>query len=203
MVFCPVPSFGGGVGKAIWHHIGTMNHPPNVPQPVQKNREWKRITDLISVTDIKKPAEVVDPQNFGVEGTSIVPETPAKDTVIQSTAEVEIMNNGVIGREHEKLAAFPLGDRWLIFGSGPSAFIEVGLCAVIRHSSISRIHCAMIFSEGNLFVTDLGSTNGTYIITPTDYQPVKGVTRIEPGAMIAVGEVILQVILREKIVRVS
>lgn len=54
----------------------------------------------------------------------------------------------------------------------------------IPDGSVSGMHCEMIFAEGNVFVRDFGSTNGTFL----DRQPVRE-TFFTPGQILHLGGV--------------
>ena len=55
----------------------------------------------------------------------------------------------------------------------------------LQHPSISGVHCEVTFSDGLVFVRDLGSTNGTFI----DCEPALTSTELHPGQMLRIGEV--------------
>lgn len=50
-------------------------------------------------------------------------------------------------------------------------------CTIQSSTAVSRIHCEFVISDGNIFVMDLESTNGTYVngeqVMPNCYTPVK------------------------------
>ncbi|MEM9444347.1 MAG: FHA domain-containing protein [Verrucomicrobiota bacterium] len=72
---------------------------------------------------------------------------------------------------------------------GPLSIGSSDACdLVIKHPSISRIHCRVILSQHSLIIQDLGSTNGTYIegrMVEKDYAI--------PGDLIQLGEMTLRV----------
>lgn len=59
---------------------------------------------------------------------------------------------------------------------------------VFPDSNISRLHCRIDFIEGELFVTDLQSTNGCYI----EGVRIDGTARLAPGATLKVGNRLLK-----------
>ena len=54
-------------------------------------------------------------------------------------------------------ATCALGSTPIVVGSSPSS----GLCIVDRH--VSRAHCEVFLRDGQCFVRDLDSTNGTFV----------------------------------------
>lgn len=55
----------------------------------------------------------------------------------------------------------------------------------IQHDLVSRRHCELFEREGEVYVRDLGSTNGTFL---NDEQvPVSTKTRVPPGGIVRVG----------------
>ena len=59
---------------------------------------------------------------------------------------------------------------------------------VLRDSEISRAHCLVTLEDGELMVTDLGSTNGTYV----DGVKVEGVVPLPVGSILQIGKRTLQ-----------
>ena len=83
------------------------------------------------------------------------------------------------GEQGEEM--FVLGSTSLKIGRSAPADI------VIAHPSISREHCLIGFANDELLVTDLNSTNGTFI----DGQRVAKTTILPVGAVLKVGQVSL------------
>ena len=63
---------------------------------------------------------------------------------------------------------------------------------VLADGRVSRTHCQVDLADGGLMVTDLASTNGTFV----DDQRIKVATVIEPGAQVRVGNVTLTYVVR-------
>ncbi|MBU7006618.1 FhaA domain-containing protein [Phosphitispora fastidiosa] len=57
-------------------------------------------------------------------------------------------------RDHKK---FPLSEQGVIMGRRRTSDIP------LEDSNISRVHASIDFMEGSFFITDLGSTNGTFV----------------------------------------
>ena len=85
----------------------------------------------------------------------------------------------VDGEQGEEM--FVLGSTSLKIGRSAPADI------VLAHPSISREHCLIGLANDELFVTDLNSTNGTYI----DGERVGRATILPVGAVLKVGQVTL------------
>lgn len=77
-----------------------------------------------------------------------------------------------------------------------SSSMRIGRCApaeiVLPHKSVSREHCVIGLANDELFVTDLNSTNGTYI----DGTRVSRATILPVGSILTVGEVALRHVVR-------
>jgi pSer/pThr/pTyr-binding forkhead associated (FHA) protein len=56
---------------------------------------------------------------------------------------------------------------------------------VIPHPSVSRAHARLMRRDGNYELTDLNSTNGTYV----NGQPVHGAARVSNGSQVRLGDV--------------
>ena len=64
-------------------------------------------------------------------------------------------------------------------------------CAVvISNRRISRQHCSLVLAQDTLHVTDLGSSNGTWV----NGAPVTQATRLHPGDLLELGEERLEVL---------
>lgn len=74
--------------------------------------------------------------------------------------------------KHLTIKSFPA-----IIGRGQDATI------VIKHRRLSRLHCRLFQNEGQTFVKDLGSTNGTFV----DGEKVHSEVALTPGCRISVG----------------
>lgn len=87
-----------------------------------------------------------------------------------------------------KLSCGEQGEELFVLGS---ASLKIGRSApadiVLAHPSVSREHCLIGLANDELFVTDLNSTNGTFI----DGQRVGRATILPVGAVLKVGQVLL------------
>jgi serine phosphatase RsbU (regulator of sigma subunit) len=75
-----------------------------------------------------------------------------------------------------------LGDRALVIGRCPPADI------VLPDALVSRKHCRVGLAMGELFVTDLGSSNGTYVAG----RRITGSSLVAPGERVAIGTHVLE-----------
>jgi hypothetical protein len=66
--------------------------------------------------------------------------------------------------------------------------------AIIPHPSVSRQHCIVGVANDELLVSDLNSTNGTYI----DGQRISGATVLPVGSILRVGQVSLSHEIRSR-----
>lgn len=73
---------------------------------------------------------------------------------------------------------FELGDRPITIGRSPDADV------VILDEKASRIHCGIRFWDGEFYIKDLKSKNGTFV----NHQPVE-VSKLRPGDRIQVGSI--------------
>lgn len=74
------------------------------------------------------------------------------------------------------------GDRCLI-GRQATSDLSIPL------SSVSREHCEIIGQEGEVFLKDLGSRNGTF----RNEERVEGMVKLEPGDRVAIGPIVFTV----------
>ena len=82
---------------------------------------------------------------------SDVPGRPGESVVVPPGATLEVKAGFYEGLE------VALDREWMVVGRGRSADI------VIAEPTISRAHAAIGYEQGNFFVQDLGSTNGTMV----------------------------------------
>jgi len=86
-----------------------------------------------------------------------------------------------------------LGERTFIIGSSS---VKLGRAApadiVLPHKSVSREHCVIGLANDELFVTDLNSTNGTFI----DGERVGRATILPVGSVVQLGGVRLKHVIR-------
>ncbi len=79
---------------------------------------------------------------------------------------------------------FPLRRGETVIGRSPYCSI------VLSNSRASRQHCAITWDEHGLTLTDLGSSNGTFL----NGSQLKGSARLEPGDVLSVGTDVLEVV---------
>ncbi|MDD5261291.1 MAG: FHA domain-containing protein [Methylacidiphilales bacterium] len=83
---------------------------------------------------------------------------------------------------------------WLYIGTRPASELLDGLCLLINHPSVSRLHCALTVHESKLLAFDMGSTNGTFIMTREKKQPLdKSPTSVQKGEYILIGRLFFRV----------
>ena len=92
--------------------------------------------------------------------------------------------------EDEKLAQepFEVDSGGVKIGRTPPADL------VLAHQSVSREHCIISLANDELFVTDLNSTNGTYI----DDERIRRATVLPVGSVVRVGQISLRHAVRPR-----
>jgi hypothetical protein len=87
-----------------------------------------------------------------------------------------------------------LGEQLFVIGSSS---VKLGRTApadiVLSHKSVSREHCIIGLANDELFVTDLNSTNGTFI----DGERVGRATILPVGSVVQLGGVRLKHVIRD------
>lgn len=78
----------------------------------------------------------------------------------------------------------------------PTAPVVIGqdeTCDLVITSNtfISRKHCEISFSDEKIYLADLGSTNGTYIMVDGDWEPVKDAVEISVGDQFMIANTVL------------
>jgi len=78
----------------------------------------------------------------------------------------------------------------------PTASVVIGqdeTCDIVITSNtfISRKHCEITFADEKIYLADLGSTNGTYIMADGDWTPVKDAVEISVGDQFMIADTIL------------
>jgi len=78
----------------------------------------------------------------------------------------------------------------------PTAPVIIGqdeTCDIVITSNtfISRKHCQITFSEEKIYLSDLNSTNGTYIMVDGTWTPVKDAVEIEIGSQFMISNTVL------------
>lgn len=68
---------------------------------------------------------------------------------------------------------------------------------IVPDPEISRRHAIISLENGELYIEDLNSTNGTYVYDGKIFQPVKGKQKIEPNSIIKLGNQTMIKIIKE------
>ncbi len=87
-----------------------------------------------------------------------IQETPGEDTLTRVTASGQIPEAMLILKIGTREGMrFPLGKREVVIGRRRSGDI------CLEDTNVSRVHASVDYFEGSYFITDLGSTNGTFV----------------------------------------
>ena len=81
------------------------------------------------------------------------------------------------------VGGFEIGRRHVVGGAGTSASGAPRLAVVLADTEVSRSHCSLAIAGDDIVVTDLGSTNGTFI----DGKRLDRPTPLPVGAVLQVG----------------
>lgn len=163
---------------------------------------WKIfVLDLRRLVDSAAPAAtpVVDPARPQPATLVAAEDSPASAPPVSSAPQRPVNDFGAgdqgYSTELHCLAMEPgdlIGDPVAINSSS----MRVGRCApadvILPHKSVSREHCVVGLANDELFVTDLNSTNGTYI----DGTRISRATILPVGSILMVGEVALRHVVR-------
>ncbi|BCU70882.1 FHA domain-containing protein [Stygiolobus caldivivus] len=68
---------------------------------------------------------------------------------------------------------------------------------IVPDPEISRRHAVISLENGDLYIEDLNSTNGTYVYDGKIFQPVKGKQKVEPNSIIKLGNQTMIKIIKE------
>jgi serine phosphatase RsbU (regulator of sigma subunit) len=116
------------------------------------------------------------------------PTTLLRKGVVAASAEDDRAHYLVVVAGTEPGRRFELGDKSIVIGRTKPADI------VISDTLISRNHCRVGFAMGQLFVTDLGSSNGTFIAGAR----IDGPRLVAPGERFTVGSHVFEHELRSR-----
>ena len=86
------------------------------------------------------------------------------------------------GRHRGKKLSLPSKNKTLVVGRDEKCELRMA------SSDVSREHCKIRIEDGSIFVTDLGSSNGTQINDVS----IKEETELKPGQFLAVGPMLMQ-----------
>lgn len=101
-----------------------------------------------------------------------------------AAAELRLVRSG-----QETGDTFPIHGRAVIGRFDPTVGpIDIDLSALPEAIYISRKHAALEFADGAWVLTDLGSSNGTFVLVPgEDFRRISEPTPLADGAQIALG----------------
>jgi hypothetical protein len=156
---------------------------------------WKTfLVDLRRLVDADKRQEQVEAQSPG----SAQPPAVAKREAGASGAHAprwapqpdaeEVVSHAPLSGEVHFLEMEPgqlVGDPIAITSSSMKIGRSAPADIVLPHKSVSREHCVVGLANDELFVTDLNSTNGTYI----DGMRISRVTILPVGSILQIGQV--------------
>ncbi|MEM3516127.1 MAG: FHA domain-containing protein, partial [Saccharolobus sp.] len=149
-----------------------------------------------------QPSQVEQQQNQSSAEQPITPSQPV---------EQQVSTNPSVGQEANQITTQPVTQQatvnyYLLFINTPNpAFnktklplefsifptISIGRSPenviVIPDPEVSRKHALISLENGELYIEDLNSTNGTYIYDGKVFQPVKGKMKIQPNSIIKLG----------------
>ncbi len=111
-------------------------------------------------------------------------ETDAEETHAGPVAELHLIRSGVVTGD-----TFPINGRAVIGRFDPEMGpIDVDLAPLAEAVYISRKHAVIEFAEGAWTITDLGSSNGTFVLVPgEDFQRIETPTEIGDGDQLSLG----------------
>ena len=70
---------------------------------------------------------------------------------------------------------------------------------IVPDPEVSRRHAVVSLEEGELYIEDLNSTNGTYVYDGKLFQPVKGKQKITPNSIIKLGNQTIVKLVAEQV----
>jgi len=78
----------------------------------------------------------------------------------------------------------------------PAAPVVIGLdetCDIVikGNTFVSRKHCQITFADDKIYLADLGSTNGTYIMADGEWKQVKDTVEINTGDQFMISNTVL------------
>ncbi len=111
-----------------------------------------------------------------------VPEEEASSTLTSQLSLGEAQAQLMFVAGPNEGAAIPLGEEQITFGRSAECIVT------LDDMQVSSFHCAVTAADGQFFLTDLGSTNGTF----HNGQRVDGAANIAPGDLVEVGGSVLE-----------
>lgn len=121
--------------------------------------------------------------------------TPASDkgVILAKTASSRGVANEVVDTHFLELESDEFGnEKFAVNASGGRIGRSAPANIIIPDKSVSREHCVVGIANDELFVTDLNSTNGTFI----DGERITRATMLPVGSELRVGQVLLRHTLR-------
>jgi len=151
-------------------HAAEATSPPIARQPLRPGNDDVIVANRASHEPPARPAHVAE----------LRPQQPSED---EPSAEVHCLEmENAVGEEE----LFIIDSTSVKIGRSPPADI------VISDKSMSREHCVVGLANDELLVTDLNSTNGTYV----DDQRIERSTILPVGAVVRLGRITLKHTLR-------
>lgn len=153
--------------------------PPSGPSPAVTSMPEPMRTSVISE---QKPTSVVG-RLLGAD--------QSPPTIPQPKAKLVIIRGGRMGKEFPLVEIESLVGRW---DADNQVFPEVDLDDDDPEAKVSRRHARILYRDGQFFIEDLGSTNGTFInrsarLTPGHLCP------IQSGDELIVGKTFLRFLI--------
>ncbi len=150
---------------------------PNVDTPLARGQKLMVGPALVEVVETARPAS--DGAFFGSEKTMAVGGGAMQAALINVARFKAAAPRLVVGAEHDRRVV-PLQEMEVVVGR------EAAQCQVeIRHASVSSAHASISYKDGAFVVTDLGSSNGTFV----DGNRITGPTTIQPETAVTFGTV--------------
>ncbi|MEM3292486.1 MAG: FHA domain-containing protein [Saccharolobus sp.] len=199
---CPICGYDNSDDSLFCIKCGTKRTEQVIQQnqPSQSPIEPTPQAEQQSVTP--QPSQVEQQQNQSSAEQPITPSQPV---------EQQVSTNPSVGQEANQITTQPVTQQvtvnyYLLFINTPNpAFnktklplefsifptISIGRSPenviVIPDPEVSRKHALISLENGELYIEDLNSTNGTYIYDGKVFQPVKGKMKVQTNSIIKLG----------------
>jgi len=138
------------------------------PVAAELDRAMTRATQELAQIAATFPAEETDMERTGISHVPVMPE------YMDATNLAHML---IVTRAGEPERRVALGSKPLVIGRAPSN----GL--MLEANEVSRTHCSIILDNGMPQLTDLESTNGTFV----DGKRITAPTSLPPGTVLQVG----------------
>jgi hypothetical protein len=93
----------------------------------------------------------------------------------------------IVSRPGERDREVLVGTAPLLLGRAPESDV------LLSDAQVSRAHCRIVLTDGEVTATDLNSTNGTLL----DGEPLDRIARLESGAMLRIGPYDIEYLRRD------